>query len=69
VWAERYRGLPELGLPPDTRLPRDLWRFSVNLNRVADLSRPAALRAIGLPDRRPDRAHWPRRREPGGREV
>lgn len=51
VWAEWYRALAELGLPPDTRLPRDLWRFSVNLKRVADLSRRAALRAIGLPTR------------------
>jgi hypothetical protein len=27
VWAEWYRALAELDLPPDTRLPRDLWRF------------------------------------------
>jgi RES domain len=59
VWAEWYRPLAELGLPPDTRLPRDLWRFSVNLQRVADVSRRAALRAIGLPEPRPDRAQWP----------
>jgi hypothetical protein len=59
VWAEWYRALAELGVPPDTRLPRDLWRFSVNLKRVADLSRRAALRAIGLPDPRPDRTQWP----------
>jgi hypothetical protein len=31
VWADWYRALAELGLPPDTRLPRDLWRPSVNL--------------------------------------
>jgi RES domain-containing protein len=59
VWAEWYRALAEIGLAPDTRLPRDLWRFSVNLRRVADLSRPAALRAIGLAHPRPDRAQWP----------
>lgn len=58
VWAEWYRALAELGLPPDTRLPRDLWRFSVNLPRVADLSRPTARRAIGLPEPRPDREQW-----------
>jgi hypothetical protein len=58
VWAEWYRALAELGVPPDTRLPRDLWRLSVNLKRVADLSGRAALRALGLPDPRPDRAQW-----------
>jgi hypothetical protein len=31
----------------------------VNLPRVADVSRRAALRAIGLPEPRPDRAQWP----------
>jgi hypothetical protein len=43
VWAEWYRALAELGEPPDLRLPRDLWRLSLNLQRVADLSRSAAL--------------------------
>ncbi len=59
VWAEWYRALAELGLPPDTRVPRDLWRLSVNLQHVSDLSRSAALQAIGLPDPRPDRGQWP----------
>jgi hypothetical protein len=59
VWAEWYRALAELGEPPDARLPRDLWRFSANLGRVADLSSPEALRALGLPEPLPDRAHWP----------
>src|SRR5947207_2574078 len=54
VWAEWYRALAELGEPPDTWLPRELWRFSLNLQRVADLSRPAALRALGLPSLKPD---------------
>ena len=67
VWAEWYRALAELGLPPDTRLPRDLWRFSVNLHRVAELSRRAALRAIGLPDPRPDREQWPAFQEAGAK--
>jgi RES domain-containing protein len=67
VWAEWYRALAELGVPPDTRLPRDLWRFSVNLTRVADLSRPGALRALGLPDPRPDRAQWPAFQDAGAR--
>ena len=62
VWAEWYRALAELGEPPDLRLPRDLWRFSLTLQRVADLSRRAALRALDLPDPEPDRAQWPVRR-------
>lgn len=59
VWAEWYRALAELGVPPDTRLPRDLWKFKVSLQRAADLSRPAALRALGLPRPKPDRTQWP----------
>ena len=67
VWAEWYRALAELGEPPDRWLPRDLWRFSVNLQRVADLSRPAALRALGLPGLRPDRAQWPAFQDAGAK--
>jgi RES domain-containing protein len=59
VWAEWYRALAELGEPPDARLPRDLWQFSVRLERVADLSQPRALRALGIPQPRPDRTQWP----------
>ena len=33
VWAEWYRALAELGEPPDARLPRDLWQFSVRLEQ------------------------------------
>ena len=39
VWAEWYRALAELGESPELRLPRDLWRFSLHLQRGADLSR------------------------------
>jgi hypothetical protein len=67
VWAEWYRALAELGEPPDLRLPRDLWRFSLNLHRVADLSRSAARRALGLPDPKPDRAQWPAFQDAGAR--
>jgi hypothetical protein len=59
VWAEWYRALAELGEPPDARLPRALWRFSVSLERVADLSLGDALRSLGLPDQVPDRSQWP----------
>ncbi len=67
VWAEWYRALAELGEPPDSRLPRDLWRFRVALEQVADVSAPAALRALGLPDMLPDRSQWPRFQDAGAR--
>ena len=65
VWAEWYRALAELGESPDRWLPRDLWRFSLNLPRVADLSRRAGLRALGLPDLKPERSQWPAFQEAG----
>ena len=65
VWAEWYRALAELGEPPDERLPRDLWRFSLRLEHVADLSQRRSLRALGLPEPRPDRANGRRSRMPG----
>jgi len=37
VWAEWYRHLAELGLPPAMAMPRDLWRWRVDAE-VADLS-------------------------------
>lgn len=59
VWAEWYRALAELGEPPESWLPRDLWKFTLNLQRIADLTTPAALRSLGLPDLLPDREQWP----------
>lgn len=67
VWAEWYRALAELGEPPDRWLPRDLWRFSVTLQSVANLSRPAALQALGLPALRPDREQWPAFQDAGAK--
>ena len=67
VWAEWYRALAELGEAPDARLPRDLWRFTLNLQRVADLTIPAALRSLGLPDLLPDRSQWPAFQDAGHR--
>ena len=58
AWAEWYRALAELGLPPHRALPRDLWRFRLDVE-VADLSSPAALRAVGLNPQGPSRAGWP----------
>ncbi len=46
AWAEFYRLAAALDLPPDQLLPRDLWRYRVNLDEVADLSSPEALVAV-----------------------
>ena len=43
VWAEWYRWRAEAGLGPGFGLSRDLWRFAVELPRVADLSTRGAL--------------------------
>jgi hypothetical protein len=58
AWAEWYRALAELALPPHQSLPRDLWAFAVDVE-VADLSSPDCLAAVGLPVPRPGRATWP----------
>lgn len=59
VWAEWYRALAELALPPMRQLPRDLWRFGIDVGRVADLSSPERLARVGLPQPVPDRRQWP----------
>ena len=45
VWAEWYRFLAEAGLPPRQALPRDLWRWRIELPEVADLQRRRPARA------------------------
>lgn len=59
VWAEWYRGLAELAIPPMRQLPRDLWRFDLELERVADLSARERLQRVGLTLPVPDRKQWP----------
>lgn len=66
VWAEWYRSLAELALPPDASLPRDLWACQVDLT-VADLSSPARLDAVGLLPPTPHRAGWPDYQQMGER--
>ena len=58
AWAEWYRTLAELALPPLRQLPRDLWRFAVDLPRVADLSSDERLTRVGLPAPTPERRRW-----------
>lgn len=59
AWAEWYRALAEFALPPTRQLPRDLWRFQVDVERVADLSSPDRLGRVRLLDAVPDRRQWP----------
>jgi RES domain-containing protein len=59
VWAEWYRHLAEIAMPPLEALPRELWHWQVDLERVADLTSPAALGSLGLPAPRPARRDWP----------
>ncbi len=53
AWAEWYRYLAEAALPPQQALPRDLWRWEISLSTVADLSNPARLARVGLPNLQP----------------
>jgi hypothetical protein len=64
VWAEWYRFLAEAGLAPMAALPRDLWRWEIDIE-VADLSEPARLARVGLATPRPGRHQWPAFQEVG----
>jgi RES domain-containing protein len=59
VWAEWYRALAEFALPPLRQIPRDLWRFEVEVDRAADLSSPERLERVKLMSPVPDRRQWP----------
>lgn len=59
AWREWYRALAELAVPPMRQMPRDLWRFHVHVERVADLSSPSMLLKAGLPPPIPNRSQWP----------
>jgi RES domain-containing protein len=65
AWAEWYRVLAELGMPPEHGLPRDLRRYRVELEGVVDLSSATALRARGLEGARPTQRQWPAFQELG----
>ncbi len=47
AWAEWYRHSAELGVPPQNRMPRDLWRFEVDVDerRGSHCARPSRRRA------------------------
>jgi RES domain-containing protein len=58
VWAEWYRHLAESGISPAQAMPRNLWRWRVDVV-VADLSTKERLTRVGLPLPRPGRQTWP----------
>lgn len=59
VWAEWYRATAALGIPPAALLPRDLWRWELELLRLADLSDPQRLARVALPVPKPSLQQWP----------
>jgi RES domain-containing protein len=60
AWAEWYRALAELAVPPMRQMPRELWRFDVHVEEIADLSSAKELATVGLPSPVPARSQWPR---------
>lgn len=58
AWAEWYRGLAEIALPPTHGMPRDLWRWSIAVSNIANLSTPDKLTQLGLPIPWPGRRNW-----------
>lgn len=59
AWAEWYRFLAEAGVPPNMALPRDLWKWRVRIDGIADLSSKKRLAKVGLPLPEPGRIQWP----------
>jgi len=59
AWAEWYRALAGTGLPPAHALPRDLWRWRVDLDSVALLDDDQRLERVGLPPLLPTEEQWP----------
>lgn len=59
VWAEWYRATAALGIPPAALRPRDLWRWELDVPRLADLSDPQRLARVELPVPKPSRKQWP----------
>jgi RES domain-containing protein len=54
AWAEWYRHSAELGVPPQSRLPRVMRAFEVDLDKVTDLTA-----SPDLPQMQPTRRQWP----------
>lgn len=58
AWAEWYRHLAELMIPPLAQMPRELWSWDVDVE-VADLSTATRLAEVGLGPLLPGRRSWP----------
>jgi len=58
VWAEWYRALAEIALPPTHAMPRDLWRWRIAVAGIADLSSAAKLARLDLSAPQPLRRTW-----------
>lgn len=57
AWAEWYRHLAERAIPPLAQMPRELWRWQVDVE-VADLSTDEKLAAVGLEPPAPGSYGW-----------
>lgn len=58
AWAEWYRLLAEIALPPTHGMPRDLWRWAISVGEIADLSTSERLERVGLTVPTPSRTAW-----------
>lgn len=58
AWAEWYRQVDELALRPTDQLPRDLWRFEVEVDGIADLRSESQLARVGLAAPLSPRHRW-----------
>ncbi len=58
AWAEWYRALAEIAMPPTHGMPRDLWRWTIAVGEIADLSTSEKLAQLDLPALRPARQTW-----------
>jgi RES domain-containing protein len=58
AWAEWYRGLAEIAVPPTRGMPRDVWRWTIAVGDIADLSTPDKLARLDLPVPWPSRQTW-----------
>ncbi len=60
AWAEWYRHSAELAVPPQSRLPRAVYEFNVDVDDVADLTAAGVLARHGIRKLSPSRRQWPR---------
>jgi RES domain-containing protein len=65
--GEWYRALAEFAIPPERQMPRDLWRWRLVVEGVADLSTEDALRSVGLTMPSPTQSEWPMFQDVGER--